>query len=505
MAILPSDRDQTTAPSILCNTSSGQPTFSVPELLHTFDALIGQSRNEIDEYLSRHPKLASNIRSLQSISAAEISNDIPTPPPENPQQENPPLDEVGATDRGACVKDNASLKTKIEALSGRSEYRKLRPRPSETPHPSVPGPVSHDDSCKPLRKKGDGNAEVGQEKTKRSCSQHSDGLKRDYILAKAAADVVANELTAPDTLIELREVILQERNRMSFNAQEPLSAFTKGKTASEGEIAEQLECLHTHFEKLRQNEHIKTIADRYHSALIVQLYDHYNKPKRTKYSLGVIFTKILLKDWVRKKLKNTTERTRRKKMQTKWKAEVQMHRIWLDFNDEFGCGALSLIPKQFRNTHGLRLNRPDEQELLLRIKAQHPYLKKDIEDLSFLMWHLLTYGVLPPQKLLLETLNELEIREMSQKNYRELLTFVDFPVPADVNGALEWPNRPHDNDFFSEDPAMLPQTAEQNAAEQQSAVAGSGSMRQFDDLMEECIDPAVLGPNAATPYDGAKM
>lgn len=117
--------------------------------------------------------LASNIRSLQSTSAAEISNDILTPPPENPQQENPLLDEVGASDRGACVKDDASLKTNIEALSGGSEYRKLRPRPSETPNPSVPGPVSHDDSCKPLRKKGDGNAEIGQEKTKRSCANSS--------------------------------------------------------------------------------------------------------------------------------------------------------------------------------------------------------------------------------------------------------------------------------------------------------------------------------------------
>ncbi|KAG8405727.1 hypothetical protein J3458_021666 [Metarhizium acridum] len=501
MAILPSDRDQTTTQPILCNTSNGQPTFSVPELLHTFDALIVQSRSEIDEYLSRHPKLASNIRSLQSISAATISNDLPTPPPESP-----PPEKVGAADCRTCVSDDAGPKTNIQPLPGRSEYRTLRPLPSETPNPSVADPVSHDDSRKSLRKNGDVNAEVRLEKTKRSYAQLSDdGLKRDYILAKAAADVVANELTAPDTLIELREVILQERNRMSFNAQEPLSAFPKCKTESEGEVAKQLECLHTHFEKLRQNEHIKTTADRYHSALIVQLYDHYNKPKRTKYSLGVIFTKILLKDWVRKNLKNTTERTRRKKMQTKWKAEVQKHRIWLDFNDEFGCGALSLIPKQFRNTHGLRLNRPDEQELLLRIKAQHPNLKKDIEDLSFLMWHLLTYGVLPTQKLLLETLGELEIREMSQKNYRELLTFVDSPVRADVNGALEWPNPPHGNDDFSEDPAMLLQTAEQSAAEQQSAVAGSDSMRLLDELMEECIDPAVLGPNAAIPYVGAKM
>ncbi|KAF5120844.1 hypothetical protein E5D57_013180 [Metarhizium anisopliae] len=94
---------------------------------------------------------------------------------------------------------------------------------------------------------------------------------------------------------------------------------------------------------------------------------------------------------------------------------------------------------------------------------------------------------------------------MGQKNYRELLTFVDSSVRADVNGALEWPNRPHGNDFFSEDPAMLLQTAEQSAAEQQSAVAGSDSMRQLDEFMEECIDPAVLGPNAATPYVGAKM
>jgi hypothetical protein len=66
------------------------------------------------------------------------------------------------------------------------------------------------------------NAGVGQIKTTRSYSQHSDdGPKRDYVLAKTAADIVANKLTAPDTLIELREVILQERNRMCFNAQEP--------------------------------------------------------------------------------------------------------------------------------------------------------------------------------------------------------------------------------------------------------------------------------------------
>ncbi|EFY87394.1 hypothetical protein MAC_06502 [Metarhizium acridum CQMa 102] len=345
MAILPSDRDQTTTQPILCNTSNGQPTFSVPELLHTFDALIVQSRSEIDEYLSRHPKLASNIRSLQSISAATISNDLPTPPPESP-----PPEKVGAADCRTCVSDDAGPKTNIQPLPGRSEYRTLRPLPSETPNPSVADPVSHDDSRKSLRKNGDVNAEVRLEKTKRSYAQLSDdGLKRDYILAKAAADVVANELTAPDTLIELREVILQERN------------------------------------------------------------------------------------------------------------------------------------------------------------PQHPNLKKDIEDLSFLMWHLLTYGVLPTQKLLLETLGELEIREMSQKNYRELLTFVDSPVRADVNGALEWPNPPHGNDDFSEDPAMLLQTAEQSAAEQQSAVAGSDSMRLLDELMEECIDPAVLGPNAAIPYVGAKM
>ena len=177
-------------------------------------------------------------------------------------------------------------------------------------------------------------------------------------------------------------------------------------------------------------------------------------------------------------------------------------------------GTHSRLPSPFLeatspSTHncdsGLRLNRPDEQKLLLRIKAQYPNLKKDIEDLSFLMWHLLTCGVLPPQRLLLETLNELEIKEMSQKSYQELLTFVDSPVPADVNGALEWPNCLHGNDFFSEDPALLLQTAEQSAAEQQSAVAGSDSMRQLDEFVEECIDPAVLGPNAATPYVGAKM
>ncbi|KID94453.1 hypothetical protein MAJ_09580, partial [Metarhizium majus ARSEF 297] len=339
MTILPTDRDQTPASSILCSTNSSRPTcFSVPEFLHTFDALIGQRRSEIDEYLSRHPKLASNIRSLQSISAAEISNDLPTPPPESP-----PPEKVGTTDHGVCVNGDANLKTNIEALSGRSEFRILRPRLSETPNHSVPRPVSHDGSRKSLRENRDVNAEVRLEETNRSHAQHSDdGLKRDYILAKAAADVVANELTAPDTMMELREVILQERN------------------------------------------------------------------------------------------------------------------------------------------------------------PQHPNLKKDIEDLSFLMWHLLTYGVLPPQRLLLETLNELEIKEMSQKSYRELLTFVDSPVPADVNGALEWPNRLHGNDFFSEDPAPLLQTAEQSAAEQQSVVPGSDSMRQLDELMEECIDPAVLGPNAAT-------
>lgn len=175
-------------------------------------------------------------------------------------------------------------------------------------------------------------------------------------------------------------------------------------------------------------------------------------------------------------------------------------------------GTHSRLPSPFLeatspSTHncgsGLRLNRPDEQKLLLRIKAQYPNLKKDIEDLSFLMWHLLTYGVLPPQRLLLETLNELEMKEMSQKSYRELLAFVDSPVLADVNGALEWPNRLHGNDFFSEDPALL--LPEQSAAEQQSVVPGSDSMRQLDELVEECIDPAVLGPNAATSYVGAKM
>lgn len=143
------------------------------------------------------------------------------------------------------------------------------------------------------------------------------------------------------------------------------------------------------------------------------------------------------------------------------------------------------------------LNHADKEEFLSKIKARHPNLKADLEDLTNLVWHLVTYKTLPQQCLLLETLHESELNTEHEKNISELLSFVHSTMSPAFNSRVSPTDMLQRYAASSLDPTIPRQTAEQNSAIQRPVVANSYSMRGFDEPVEKHIDSAVLGPNIA--------
>ncbi|KAK2589598.1 hypothetical protein QQS21_012729, partial [Conoideocrella luteorostrata] len=419
---------------------------------------------EISETLSDNPKLASVMRYLNLNFAAKISSDLHTPPPDIPNHTS----EV-AMDHGSGASYSRSQKANKQTPPRDSRLRTLLPRPVERPH--QPG-------SQPLTPNTQTNIkQIGRRapKRKRDLTQNlKNKPMRDLVLARAAAEALVNELGTKETIIEVQQMLLIERERGSLNVSEPVSTLHWNGNATESEISSESDVLQKLLRMFESNERLQMAANRYWGCQYVDSFNQRKELKKNKSSLGVAFTKSMQKSWVRDLQKEELpEKYEREKMRAKSKSVVKKNSLCV-------------------------LRTPNKQKILLEIEAKYPNLKADLKDLNEVAMQLFTFTGLPERKLVVETLSESGIRKMSQTSLRELVSFVDSTMPVNFDGivytgdTLRYAGPSAQDPQLSNRAGSMPMwMVEQSVALQSLEVIGPKPARESDET-QNYINPAFF-------------